>query len=113
VFLYDTLQVKNTKWLWLVNDIVTIVNSDNVLCGSFGLYPSYVAGILISVKEIHFYVLCSEKLNYADYVEKYVAVKCTVLLINHIDDVNSGYHLVVRQLHYPLKQDNFKKCRPN
>jgi len=58
-----------TKWLWLVNDIITTVNSDEVLCGPFGLYPRYAAGILNSVKEINFYVLCSEKLNYADYVE--------------------------------------------
>ena len=66
---HDTFQVKNTKWLWLVNDIVTTMNSDKLMCGSFGLYPSYVAGLLNSVKEIHFYVLCSEKLNYADYIE--------------------------------------------
>jgi len=72
---YDTFQVKNTKWLWLVNDIVTTMNSDEVLCGSFGLYPIDAAGILNSVKEIHFYVLCCEKLNYADYVDKYIASK--------------------------------------
>ena len=40
---YNTFQVQNTKWLWLVNDIVTTTNSDNVLCATFGLYPSYVA----------------------------------------------------------------------
>jgi len=75
---YDTFQVQNTKWLWFVNDIVKTVNSDKVLCGSLGLYPSYAAGILNYVKEIHFYVLCSEKLNYADYVEKCIAGKeCT------------------------------------
>jgi len=75
---YDTFQVQNTKWLWFVNDIVTTMNSDRALCGSFGLYASYVTGILNSVKEIHFYVLCSEKLNYADYVEKCIAGKvCT------------------------------------
>jgi len=34
---HDTFQVKNTKWLWLVNDIFTAMNSDKVLCGSFGL----------------------------------------------------------------------------
>ena len=44
-----------------------------VLCGSFVLYPSYVAGILNSGKEINFYVLFSEKLNYADHVEKCIA----------------------------------------
>jgi len=58
-----------------VNDIVTTMNSDKVLCGSFRLYPSYVAGILNSVKEIYFYVLCCENLYYADYVEKYIASK--------------------------------------
>ena len=67
---YDTFQVQNTEWLWLVNDIVTTMNSDKVLCGCFGLYPSYVADILNSVKEIHFYVLCSKKLHYAEYIEK-------------------------------------------
>jgi len=66
---HDTFEVKNIKWWWLVYDIVTTMNSDKLMCGSFGLYPSYVAGILNSVKEIHFYVLCSEKLNYADYIE--------------------------------------------
>jgi len=58
-----------------VNDIVTTINSDKVLCGSFGLYPRYVAGVLNSVKEIHFYVLYGEKINYADYIEKCIAGK--------------------------------------
>jgi len=65
----------NTTWLWLVNDKVTSMNSDKVLCGSFGLYPCYAASILNSVKEINFYVLCSEKLTYANYVEKCIASK--------------------------------------
>jgi len=34
-----------------------------------------VAVILNSVKEIHFYVLCSEKLNYTNYVENVLPVK--------------------------------------
>ena len=42
----------------ITRDIVTAVNSDTILYGSFGLYPSYVAGILNSVKEIHFHVFC-------------------------------------------------------
>jgi len=58
-------------------------------------------------------VLCSEKLNYADYSEKVLPVKSTVLLINHIDEMNSGYHLVVRQLHYRLKEDNYQNYRLN
>ena len=45
----DTFQVQNTEWLWLVNNTVTALNSNKVLCGCFGLYPSYVAGILNSV----------------------------------------------------------------
>jgi hypothetical protein len=47
---YDTFQILNTRWLWLANDLVTALKSDNVLCGTFGLYPSYVAGILHYVK---------------------------------------------------------------
>jgi len=69
-----------------------------------------VTAILNSVKEVHFYVLCSEELNYVDYVKNVLFVNSTVLLINHIEEVNSGYHLVLRKLHYPLKQDNFKRC---
>jgi len=57
---YDTFQVQNTKWLLLVNDTVTAINSDNVLCGTYGLQPSYVAGTLNSVKQILFYVLCAK-----------------------------------------------------
>ena len=45
------------------------------LCGSFGLCPSYAAGILNSVKDIHFYVLRSEKSNHADCVERCIAGK--------------------------------------
>jgi len=37
---YDMFNLQNTKWLWLVNDIVLALNNDNVLCGSFGFYPS-------------------------------------------------------------------------
>ena len=32
---YDTFQVQNTMLLRLVNDIVTTMNSDNMLCGCF------------------------------------------------------------------------------
>jgi len=41
-------QVKNTKWFRIWNDIFTTMNTDKVLCGSFGLYPSYAPGILNS-----------------------------------------------------------------
>jgi len=79
---YDTFQVENTKWLWLVNDIVRNMNSNNVLCTSFGLFPSYVAGILNSVKEINFYALCNKiRLRCASYLEKCIAGKeCTFKL---------------------------------
>jgi len=51
------------------------VNSDIVLCGSFGLCPSHVDGVLNFVKKIRVYVFGSEMLNYADYVEKCIADK--------------------------------------
>jgi len=65
---YNTIEIQNTKWLLLVNNTVMTTNSNKMLCGSFGVYPSYVVGILNSVKEINFYVLHSEKLNNADCV---------------------------------------------
>ena len=58
-------------------------------------------------------MLCSEKLNYAIILQNVLPVKRTVLLINHIDEMNSGYHQVVRKLNYRLKQDNFQNDRPN
>jgi hypothetical protein len=66
----------------MVNDIVTTINSDNVQCAPFRLFPSYVAGILNSVKEINFYVLCNKKrLRCASYLEKCIAgKKCTFKL---------------------------------
>ena len=71
---YDTFQVQNTEWLWFVNNIVTALNSDKVLCGCYGVYPSYVSGTLNSVEEIHFYVLCSSKrLWYDKYIAKCIA----------------------------------------
>jgi len=45
-----------------------------------------VAGVLNSVKEIHFYVLCSEKLNYAVCVEKCIAdMECTLKFPTNYD----------------------------
>ena len=50
------------------------MNSNKVLCGSFDVYPIYVAGILKSVKN-YFFVLHSKELNYAHYVEKCIVGK--------------------------------------
>jgi len=72
---YDTIDIQNTKLLWFVNNIMATINSNKVLWGSFGTYPSYVAGILNSVNNLHFHVSHGEKLNYADYVEKRIAGK--------------------------------------
>ena len=33
----DTFKIQNTKWMWLVNNFITIMNSNNVLRGSFGV----------------------------------------------------------------------------
>ena len=43
---YVSFQGQNANCLWMVNDIVTTMNSNNVLFASFELFPSYVAGIL-------------------------------------------------------------------
>ena len=61
---YDEYTVRNTKWLWLVSDILAATNNDTVVCASFGLFPAYVGGILTSVKSIDFYVACTETPNY-------------------------------------------------
>jgi len=81
-----------------VNDIVTTMNSNNVLCASFGLFPSYVAGILNSVKGINFYALCNKRrLRCASYLEKCIAgTECTFKLrINNYFVLTSGKEEVV------------------
>ena len=35
---YDSFKIQNTKWLGLVNNVFATTSSDNVLCGSFGVY---------------------------------------------------------------------------
>jgi hypothetical protein len=51
---YDTFKFQNTKCLWFVNDVVATMKSNKVPSGSFGLYPSFVAGILNLLKEMNF-----------------------------------------------------------
>ena len=75
---YDTFHVQNTKCLQFVHDIITDMNNDKVMSGCFNLYPSYVAGILNTLKDIHFYILCEEKLDYAKYITKCSAQKSTL-----------------------------------
>ena len=82
---YDTFSIQNTKWLSFVNDIVSDLNNDKVLCVSFGLYPSYVAGILHSVKEINFFELCTKKFYYIQYIKRCIAIKmCTLRKLSKI-----------------------------
>jgi hypothetical protein len=63
---FDSFTVQNTKWFSLVKNIVAALNSDRVMCGVFGLYPSNVGGILKRVEEINVYVLCNYKLKYIE-----------------------------------------------
>jgi hypothetical protein len=75
---HDTFKIQNTNWLYLVNYIVSAINNDESLCVCFGLYTSYVTGILNSLKQINFYVLCNKRLNYVDLLERIISGKeCT------------------------------------
>jgi hypothetical protein len=56
---------------------------EQVLCGVFALYPSFVAGIH-HAEEIHFYVLCNDKLKYSDYIEKAISgQRCNISCISY------------------------------
>jgi len=72
---YDKFRVQNRKWLLLVNDIVSVLNNNNVLCVSFRLYPCYVPGILHSVKEIHLSALCIVMFDYTEYIQRCITGK--------------------------------------
>jgi hypothetical protein len=88
---YDTFNIGNTKWLWRVNDIVALMDRDSILCGCFELYPSLVAGILDSVKDISFYAVCNKKLNYADYIKQCISDrKCTISHTGNYFQLSSG-----------------------
>jgi hypothetical protein len=63
---YDRCEIQNTKWLWFVSNIVTVMNNDKTVCGYFGMYPSFLAEILNSARRIHYFVLCNV-LNYENY----------------------------------------------
>jgi hypothetical protein len=81
---HDTYQVQNPDMLWFVNKIIEAMNSDNMLCGCFGLYPSYIGAILNQMPNSHFYVVCSEKINFEDYMRKCMLNReCT---ISNVDD---------------------------
>jgi hypothetical protein len=76
---HDTFKIQNTKWLWPVRGVVAGMSKDKLKSGVFGIYPAYVAGILNSVTSINIYVLCSEKLNYLDYIKQSVVDReCTI-----------------------------------
>jgi hypothetical protein len=65
--------------------VLTSMNNDELLSSAFGLHPSFGAGILVSLKEITLFVLCSEKLNYLGNIKKCIAdKKCT---ISHTGDI--------------------------
>jgi len=81
---YDRFEIQNTKWLWFVSNMVTAMDNDKILCGCFGKYPTFVAGILNSARRMHFFVLCNEELNYENYIEKCIGDKdCNVCYKSH------------------------------
>jgi hypothetical protein len=85
---YDNFKIRNTKWLWLVNYVVAVINSEKFLCGCFELFPSYVAGVLYSVKDISFCVLCNKKLNDADCIKQCISEKVHYFAYGKLFPVN-------------------------
>jgi hypothetical protein len=83
-FWYGTFKVQNTKWLWFVNDVVTVMNNAKALCGAFGLYPNFVAGTLSEVKEINLYVLSNNKLKYLDDIKNVFKAHILQFILNGV-----------------------------
>jgi hypothetical protein len=89
--IWYTFNFQNAKWLWLLNDFLAVMNKDNILCGCFELYPSFVACIFDSVKDISFYVLCNRKLNYINYIKQCISDrKCTISHTGKYFQLTSG-----------------------
>jgi len=76
---YDRFEIHNTKCCGSLVICFAALNNDEILCGCFGMYPSFVAGILNTARRIHFFVFCNEELNYENYIEKCIGGKyCSV-----------------------------------
>ena len=91
---FDSFTVQNTMWLSFVKKILMTMNSDRVLCRVFGLYPSYVAGILKHMEEINFNVLCNDELTYSEYIEKAISSEQCTFLVFRVRKFISSYRLV-------------------
>jgi hypothetical protein len=89
-----------------VNNIVTTLNSNNVLGATFERYPSYVAGILNSVKHIYFYVMCNKHINYTNVLRKKYTFK---IRTNNYFVLTSGKEKVV----ISFKSNFFSKKLPS
>ena len=88
--------------------MVTTMNNDKPLYGCFGMYPSFVAGILNSARRMHLFVLRNEELNYGNYIEKCIGDKeCSVCYKSHTGHF-SKYHIKTKQFLFLLKQDYFQ-----
>jgi hypothetical protein len=81
------------------------MNRDTVLCGCFGLYPCYVAGILTSVKSIEIYVVCSEKLHYSHYIQQCVEGK-DYTITDTGDDFLIYYHSEIIYISFETRDVN-------
>ena len=92
--------------------MVTALNNVKTLCGYFGIYPSFVAGILNSARRIDFFLLCNENLYYENYIEKCIGDKECSVCYSHIQDIISNYRTKERQFLLNLKQDYVQFYRP-
>jgi AraC-like DNA-binding protein len=78
------------------------------LCAVFGLYPSYVAGILKRVVEINFYVLCNDELTYSEYTGKAISSElCTICVSCEKDHftLSSGEETVLLKYETKMMED--------
>jgi hypothetical protein len=87
--------------------MVTAMNNDKTLRGCFGMYPSFVAGILSSARRIHFFVLCNEELNYEKILKCVLVTNSVVFVTSHMQDIISNYRIKAKQFLFPFKQDYF------
>ena len=106
---FDSFTVQNTMLLSLVEKILVTLNSEQVISAVFGLYPSYVAGILKHVVEINFYVLTNDYLTYADYIEKVTSSEQYIVSISCEKDhftLSSGEETVLLKFETRIMEGN-------
>jgi len=88
--------------------MVTAMNNDETLCGCFGMYPCFVAGILHSGRRIHFLCSVMKSQIMKIILKSLLVIKSVVFCYKSHKDIFPKYHMKAKQFLFRLKLDYFQ-----